>query len=180
MSEEERKTFITYRIDQFTSQWLRMKWIKELERKYNLEKENRVPINTIQLYHQATLSYVNELYFASLLAIGSAIESFLSYKIDNNYYKERKFLSDAILKAFEIKLIQEDMKEELRIFNSSIRNNIVHVKGVLGLDFLGFNFDAKTNSFSSANGNAISINPKERCEESIDLFLRLVKEILSH
>ena len=60
-------------------QWERMKWVKELERKYDLEKESRVPIHVIQLYQSGTLSYVNELYFPSILSIGSAMDAFLSF-----------------------------------------------------------------------------------------------------
>ena len=91
---------------------------------------------------------------------------------------KKKFFSDAIKDSYNDYLISESMKNELEIFNSSVRNNIVHVKGVFGLDLLGFNFDAKNTSFSSATGQVMTINPKKRCEESIDLFLRLLKEIL--
>ncbi len=77
MTEEEREIYFKSSFDRLPYSWERMKWIKETERKIDIENVITWEI-TRYLYHSGTLSYVNGDYPSSILSISSAIDSFLS------------------------------------------------------------------------------------------------------
>ena len=76
MTEEEGRQYYTGLIDRIPQNWTRMKWVKENERKLNIEKTTTWEI-TCYLFHAGTNSYVNGNYASSILSIASALDSFL-------------------------------------------------------------------------------------------------------
>ncbi|MFX0172056.1 MAG: hypothetical protein ACFE9L_09055 [Candidatus Hodarchaeota archaeon] len=92
-------------------------------------------------------------------------------------------MSNYIKIGFEEKLLSESLKNELLTFNETVRNNLIHPKGIMGLEVLGFKITEYSKlgaSFMSPTGEAIHpLTPQKAAELGIDLFLRTVKEILN-
>ncbi len=59
-------------------------WLKRKEKEYDIEQIVPRDFNTIPLYRNATFSFINECYLATILAIGSAIEQFLLWQKQKN------------------------------------------------------------------------------------------------
>jgi len=98
MTMEEKMKFKEFNISEIDSRWCRMKWIKDLERKYGLEQNRSVPRHSHIFYWDSTLSYVYKRFFTSLLSICSAIEGFFfSYKIP---FKKNLFLSTVLIDKY--------------------------------------------------------------------------------
>jgi len=182
MTVEEKAIFKEYNIRELDFRWERMKWIKDLERKYGVEEIKSVPIHSLQFYWNSTLSYVYKNYLASILSISSAIEAYLSHKTPPKHFKQRAYLSHYIECASKEKLISKSLEESLSNFNTNIRNHIVHPKGILGIEFLGFKLKnySKTNiTWESPTGEQMRpLTPKKTAELGIDLYLRMIKESL--
>ncbi len=194
MTEEEREIYFKSSLNKIPYSWERMKWIKETERKIDIENVITREI-TRCLYHSGTLSYVNGNYSASILSISSAIDSFLSSIISATEFSERTLLSARIQKAREDNKISLDISNELEIFNAKIRNHLVHPKGPFTHFFLGGEFDNKKGSWTKTfqlddiaivKDNTIhalkmdpNTNVKHVCEYSILLFMRTVRDHLN-
>ncbi|MFX0172057.1 MAG: hypothetical protein ACFE9L_09060 [Candidatus Hodarchaeota archaeon] len=63
MTVEEEKAFKRFNTSEVDSRWGRMKWVKDLERKYGLEEIRSVPIHSMRLYWDSTISYVYKTFF---------------------------------------------------------------------------------------------------------------------
>ena len=193
MTEEERRLHCNYITNELPQTWARINWVKNNERRFNIEKETTWEI-TKYLYHSGTLSYVYELYASSILSIASAIDSYLSSIISPIEYSGKSLLSKRIQMAKENKKISPDLADELMIFNDKVRNHLVHPKGPLTHFFLGGDFDAKTGTWSKdfqlediavVKDNSIQAlkmdpiqNMKQVTEYSLLLFMRTVRDHL--
>jgi len=193
MTEEEKKIYYRSSTDKIPQNWTRMKWVKENERKLDIENVETWAI-TIYLFHAGTNSYVNRNYAASILSIASALDSFLGSIISAREFAEIDVLSGRIKKAKDTNKISPDIAIELLSFNDKIRNHLVHPKGPFTHYFLGGKFDKKTGTWTKdftqedigivEDGmiTAIRLNPntnmKQVSEYSIDLFIRTVRDHL--
>lgn len=183
MSKKEENAFFDYESSQLAERWRSMKWVKELERKYQVEKLRITPEAT-QLYWNATKSYVYEQFFASILAISSAMEAFLIRITPSNSFKKDNYFPYYARMAFQYDLISDKIRKELLDFNAYIRNHVVHPKGPLGFEILGFKYKSKgkySGSWQSPTGEPMhSFTPKQSAEKGINLFLRLVKDYVDN
>ncbi|MHA1345896.1 MAG: hypothetical protein ACTSYH_10980 [Candidatus Heimdallarchaeaceae archaeon] len=178
MSSEEKILFKRFYQSETEDRWKRLKWIKEKEREYDIEK--LVVWDHIRLlYNNATLAYVYELYLAAILSICSSLEAFISSKISPEKVKRPKYLSHYIRDALEEGLVSDSVYKQLKKFNDNIRNHVVHPKGPTSLGNLGFKlvtFSGIKSTWESPDRKPMSpLTMKEAAEKGVLLFMETVK-----
>lgn len=177
--KDEETIFKEHYNSEIENRWKRFHWIKGKERIFDIENQG-VWEHIRLLYHNSTLSYVYGNYLASILSISSALEAFLSSKISSDKFNGLKYLSQYIKDAFDDDIISEKTYKELKNFNSTIRNNIVHPKGPSSLSMLGFknvHFSSKKSTWESPDREPmLPLSMQEASEEGILLFMKTVAE----
>ena len=168
--KDEETIFKEFYNSETENRWIRLNWIKEKERGFNVE--NLGVWNHIRLlFHNSTLSYVYGNYLASILSICSTLEAFLSSKISSNKFNGLKYLSQYIKDARDDKIISKEIYGELKNFNTTIRNNIVHPKGPMTIS------TGKKSTWESPNRKPMHpLSMQEAAEKGILLFLKTVAE----
>ncbi len=193
MCDKEKRHFYKSSIKKIPQNWTRMKWVKETERKLDIENVKTWAI-TQYLFNSGTISYVNGNYASSILAIASALDSFLGSIISAKEFAENTYFSGRIDKADKMNKISPGMADELRTFNIKVRNNLVHPKGPLTHYFLGGDFDKKKKTWNKEfttedvgiveDGmlKGVRMKPKENMrqvsEYSIELLIKTVRDHL--
>lgn len=177
--KDEETIFKEYNKSEEDNRWRRLKWAKEKEREFDVENLG-VLSHIRMLFHNSTLSYVYGNYIASILSICSALEAFLSSKISASKITDRKYLSGYIKDAFDEKIIAQKTYKELKNFNNTVRNNLVHPKGPLTTSMLGFknvHFSGKKSTWESPDRKPMHpLTMQEAAEKGILLFVTTVSE----
>jgi len=147
MFEVEKEIFVKYNQDELSSRWLRMKWVKEKEREYRVDKYRGVFDDTRVLYQSSTIAYVYGSPLATGLTVISAVQAFFMQKI---HPEKNKRLVELIDLAYDNEIINDELKEELHKYRKFVRNNLPHPIGVNTVTTLGFKVKYKGSALGSS------------------------------
>ena len=143
--------------------------------------------NTIPLYQTATQSFINGLFLASILAIGSAIEQFLLWQIaKESKLKERMFRKDFYKMIKQI--LTDKLVSELEEFLTICRDEVAHPKTRNHFSALGLPYNLKEGYFGGPDVKPIKLHVNSKnfhtkigyeCAISgLELFMKIVRYVI--
>ena len=166
------KHFENVKLDNMPHSYERYRWIKSKEEYYKIENiQPQSP--TIQLYHEATNSYINRCDFSTILAIGSAIDQFIRQLVDPRYEQKEWIDPRNLNNVVKEKFISRRLKKDVLKYKSIFRNQVAHPKAH-SFTFLGMKYDSIEDNWKSPSGKPIYTGPKVGDQKGIELFCKLV------
>lgn len=167
------KTFEKMRLDNMPYLYERYRWVKSQE-EYHKVENIRLHSLTLQLYHEATIAYINRCSLSSILAIGSAIDQFIRQLVDPRY-EQREWINNKenLDTAVKEKFISRKLKREILNYKKIYRDQVAHPK-VHSFTLLGMTYDKEEDYWKSPSGKPISTGPEVGVQKGIKLFCKLV------
>jgi hypothetical protein len=154
------------------NEYNRYSWVINKEEEYSIREISTHTI-TMNLYHQASLCYIEGLYLSCILSIGATIDQFIRQLVDPTY-KQRNWIEKSNLdNAVEQKFITQEHEKEIHEFKYSIRDPVAHPKvPVFGM--LGLPYDKKKGYWGGEHVKPVLTGPKPSAERGLELFWKVV------
>ncbi len=180
-----------------------MKWVETQTQKFNVKQIGRLP-HSHKMYMESINSYINGLFFATILCTEAAIGSLLMQKLDKSPMlkskkrrekKEKKgsdfrapSTRELINEAFSKRIIETNLKNELLEF-LEIRRKVEHPTDQMESLMLIWNYEGgesghlrsiETDNLNTSQFREIILgdHSKEFAQKGLVLYFKLSKSIL--
>lgn len=162
------------------------KWIKEKEQKYNIESIVPQDFNTITLYRNATFSFFNQCFLASILTISTAIEQFLLWEVEKTSKLKERLYRKELRPKFR-KIVSQSLLQEFDDFNERCRDEVAHPKTRSHFSALGLPYNMEEGYFGNPDAKPIKIHIDSKsfqskigyecAKEGLELFMKIVSYV---
>ena len=166
-----RKKFEDAMLHAIPNRWERYAWVHKMEEKFGTQRWHIDP-GTAGSYYTAVWCFVFELYPATVVMIGAAVERWLRWLVG----KERADLKDLIALASSQAKLSNDLTARLERLRESMRNPAAHGKDEVMMQILGWKKMQPHGWVRPEEYSELGNAPAAK--ESIETFLLLIQKTI--